>query len=76
MLNILLNYCSNYIKKNYSIKNISNPRVSKTPFTKWYFKSYSDYNKYVSLIKALRNNNFDELNKNLKLLVNNLKIIE
>lgn len=74
--NILLNYCSNYIKKNYSIKDISNPRVSKTPFSKWYVKSYSDYYKYVTIIKALRNNNFDELNKNLKLLANNLKIIE
>ncbi len=74
--NILLNYCSNYIKKNYSIKNISNPRISNTPFSKWYVKSYSDYYKYVSIIKALKNNNFDELNKNLKLLANNLKIIK
>lgn len=74
--NILFNYCSNYIKKNYSIKDISNPRVSKTPFSKWYVKSYSDYYKYVSIIKALRNNDFDDLNKNLKLLANNLKIIK
>ena len=63
-------------KKNYSIKDISNPRVSKIPFTKWYVKSYSDYYKYVSIIKALRNNNLDELNKNLKLLAQKLKIIE
>ena len=74
--NILFNYCSCYIKKNYSIKDISNPRISKTPFDKWYVKSYSDYYKYVELIKALKNNNFDKLNKNLKLLVNNLKIIK
>ena len=72
---LLYNYCSTYIIKTNTIKNISNPRTSYIPFTKWYIKSYSDYYKYSKIIDAIKNNNFDTLNKNLKLLANELKII-
>jgi hypothetical protein len=68
-------YCSNYIKITKCIKGAMNPRVSKTPFTKWYVKSYSDYNKYTKIIEAFKKNNLELLNKNLKLLANNLCLI-
>jgi len=73
--NNLINYCNNYIKKINTIKGISNPRISKTPFTKWYVKSYSNYYQYIKIINAIKNNDLTTLNKNLKLLANNIKII-
>lgn len=72
---LLLNYINSYLIKTYTIKNISNPRISYIPFSKWYIKSYSDYYKYCKIIEAIKNNNFDDLNKNLKILANELKII-
>jgi hypothetical protein len=74
--NDLINYCKCYIKTTNTIKNISNPRISKTPFTKWYVMSYSDYYKYKKIIEALKNNDLDSLNKNLKLLALNIQIIK
>jgi len=50
--------------------------TSKTPFTKWYIKSYTDKYKFNKLIDVIVNNNTDKLNKNLKLEANNLKIIK
>jgi len=46
------------------------------PFTKWYVMSYSDYYKYKKIIEALKNNDLDSLNKNLKLLALNIQIIK
>lgn len=71
----LKSYCNCYIIKQTSIINISNPRVSKIPHTKWYVKSYSDFYKYSKIIEALRTNNSNELNKNLKLELKKCKII-
>ena len=34
--NILINYCNCFIKNTNTIKGISNPRISKIPYTKWY----------------------------------------
>ena len=65
-----------YFIKTNTIKNISNPRVSKTPFSKWYVKSYSSYSVYYKLIEALRKNDLSDLNDNLKIMAKNLKIIE
>lgn len=70
----LNNYCNCYIKNNYSILNISNPRKSNIPFTKWYIKSYSKYNEYIQIINALKNNDLTTLNKNLKIMASNIKI--
>jgi hypothetical protein len=72
----LIHYCKNYIENTNTIKNISNPRISKTPFTKWYVMSYSDYYKYKKIIEALKNNDLESLNKNLKLLALNIQIIK
>ncbi len=70
----LNNYCNCYIKNNYSILNISNPRKSNIPFAKWYIKSYSKYNEYIQIINALKNNDLTTLNKNLKTMASNIKI--
>ena len=72
---ILINYCNCFIKNTNTVKDASNPRISKTPFSKWYVKSYSNYNDYINIIEAMRNKDFSTLNKNLKMLANNLKII-
>jgi hypothetical protein len=74
--NDLFNYCKCYITKTNSIMEISNPRISKTPFTKWYVMSYSDYYKYKKIIEAIKNNDLSSLNKNLKLLASNIKIVK
>lgn len=73
---ILFNYCNNYVIKINIQTGVNKERISKTPFTKWYVKSYSDYYKYVKIIDALVNNKFEDLNKNLKLFANELKIIK
>lgn len=70
----LNNYCKCFIKNNFSIRNISNPRKSNVPFTKWYVKSYSKYSDYLQVINALINDDLTTLNKNLKLMASNIKI--
>jgi len=70
------NYCKNYIKTTNNIKDVSNPRKSKTPFSKWYVKSYMELYKYKKLIKASETGNTDKLNKNLKSLTKNIEIIK
>lgn len=72
----LKSYCKCYIIKQTSIKNISNPRISSIPHTKWYVKSYSEFYKYSKIIESLRTSNTKELNKNLKLELKKYKIIE
>lgn len=59
-------FCKCYIKINQNRKNRSFPRTSKTPFTKWYIKGYSNLTKYKKIIDAINNNNINKLNKNLK----------
>ena len=68
------NFCNSYVKYNKIIKENNKPRISKTPFTKWYVKGY--YNKsYDNLIvNALLKNDTKLLNKNLKLKYNKSKI--
>jgi len=51
------------------IKNENNrsfERLSLQPFTKWYIKKYLNEYKYCKILEALHNNNYEELNKNLK----------
>lgn len=51
------------------IKNENNrsfERISLQPFTKWYIKKYLNDYKYCKILEALHNNNYEELNKNLK----------
>ena len=72
----LIKYCINFIKKTNTIIGIINDRISKIPHTKWYVKSYSDFYKYASIIEALENKDLNILNKNLKLLAKQIKIIK
>ena len=99
--NDLENYCACFIVNTNTIKDISNPRISKTPFkakiksnlnlilflcffhkiifyekTKWHVMSYSDFYKYKKIIESIKNNDMKSLNKNLKLLASNIKILD
>jgi len=75
-INDLFKYSNSYIKLTNTIKDISNPRTSKIPFSKWYVKSYSGYYQYKKIIEAIKTDDLNSLNKNLKVLANKIKIIE
>ena len=63
--------------KTYNIqKERHNPIKSKTPFTRWYVKGYSEVSKYSKVINAILNNTVNELNKNLKTFAGKIKIIK
>jgi len=74
--NDLLNISKSFLIKINIIKDISNPRISKTPHSKWYVQSYAEHYRYLKIIKALKLNDFSLLNKNLKLLASVIKIIK
>ena len=59
------NFCELYIKIIRNKPDRTFPRTSKTPFTKWYVKGYSNLNKYMKIINYL-NKKIQKLNKNLK----------
>lgn len=61
-------FCKAYIIRIHNKNNRTFPRMSKTPFTKWYVKGYSNHTKYLAIIDAIINNTTDTLNKNLKTL--------
>lgn len=69
-------FCRSYIKIIINTNNRSFPRTSKTPFTKWYVKGYSNQTKYMSIIDAIINNTVNELNKNLKSLAHKIVTID
>lgn len=50
------------------------PRVCKCPFKKWYIKAYHEIYKYNKINDAIKNNTTEKLNKNLKLMLKNIKI--
>ena len=68
----LLQFCKSYIHYNKIVKNRSYPRVSKTPFSKWYIKKYSILTDNFKIIKAIMTNAIDKLNKNLKSKANQI----
>ena len=65
---ILYHFCKSYIKKLYNKSNRSFPRVSKTPFKKWYIKGYTINANFNEIINAILTKQINKLNKNLKLL--------
>lgn len=65
---ILNEFQSSYIKIIQNKKGRSFPRTSKTPFSKWYIKGYSNLTKYKTIIDAIINNEIENLNKNLKMI--------
>jgi len=65
-------FCNTYI---FFIKNDNDrhfPRCSKTPFSKWYVKDYSESSKYGKIIDALLNKTVDKLHANLKVIAKNI----
>jgi hypothetical protein len=62
-------FCKLYIRVSQNKKNKTFPRTSKTPFSKWYVKGYSNHTKYTKILNAIYNDTIDELNKNLKTLM-------
>ena len=71
MLNFIEAYCVTIRNK----KDRSFPRVSKTPFTKWYVKDYSAKTGMLRIIKAIINHNTQSLNKNEKVIANRIMYI-
>lgn len=47
-------------------------RVCKTPFKKWYIKQYAMRYQWDKIINAIEKDTVDKLNKNLKLIANNV----
>lgn len=74
--NLIYDYSKNYIKKINVQMGIFNERKCKNPHCKWYIKSYAEYYKYIKIIDALLNDKIDLLNKNLKLLASEIRIIK
>ena len=73
--NDLININKNFIKKVNIIIDISNERKSKTPHSKWYIQGYAEHYRNIKIIDALKENKIDELNKNLKIIAKNTKIV-
>ena len=46
--------------------NKSYPRISQTPFSKWYVKAYSANSKEIKIINAILDNTIHLLNKKFK----------
>ena len=65
-------FCKNYIKIIKNEGGRSFPRSSKTPFTKWYIKDYSNLTKCAKIIKAFLDKTISELDKNLKIIANKI----
>ena len=70
------NFCESYIKKINNKKDRHFPRTAKKPFCKWYLKGYSASTRLLKIIEAIENKKVNELNKNLKVIANRIKIIK
>ena len=62
----VLKFCKSYIVLNKIKKNRAFPRISRTPFSKWYVKYYNKMSSLAKIINAIKTNKLDKLNKNLK----------
>lgn len=69
-------FCKSYIKIIQNKEDRSFPRTSKTPFTKWYIKGYSNLTKFMRVIKCIINGKTDELDDNLKTLARKIISID
>jgi hypothetical protein len=70
------NFCKTYIIVIKNAVNRTFPRSSKTPFTKWYIKAYSEATKFTKIISAITENTVDKLNKNLKMIAKKILSID
>lgn len=66
--------CKISIKYVKSPKGRQFPRISLTPFSKWYLKSYSNEACLVKTIDAITDGTVDDLHRNKKLMASKIKI--
>lgn len=74
--NKLNKFCKSYIKVFTNKENRSFPRISKTPFTKWYVKDYHNLTKYMTIMEAIKANDLSKLNKNLRTIAKRIISID
>jgi len=71
-------FLNKYTKIITNKKERSYPRNSKTPYSKWYIKGYSEITKFDKILKAILTNDYSKLNKklnkNLKRLIKNIRV--
>jgi hypothetical protein len=65
-MKLIEKFIDSYCKIIKNEKNRHFERISLQPFTKWYIKKYLTEYKYCKILEALCNDNFEDLNKNLK----------
>lgn len=65
-----------YIEFNYCKKNTNNPRISKTPFTKWYVKDYHSKYDVQKIFDAYITDDKTKINKNLKIRLKSFTFIK
>lgn len=74
--NEFLRFCKSYIHFIKVKKDRNYPRISKTPYSKWYVKQYSVNANLIKIIHAIKNNCLNKLNKNLKTSANKILKID
>jgi hypothetical protein len=74
--NLILDLSLCYIVKLSSILNVYKPRESRRPHTKWYVQAYASKYRFIEIIEALKTKDKTSLNKNLKVMLNNFKLLE
>jgi len=67
-------FCRRDIKIVRNKKGRSFPRISKTPYTKWNIKGYSNLALYKKILKAIKEKDISKLNKNLKTLAKRITL--
>jgi hypothetical protein len=67
-------FCRRDIKIVRNKKGRSFPRISKTPYTKWNIKGYSNLALYKKILKAIKGKDISKLNKNLKTLAKRITL--
>ena len=72
----LKKYFTSYLIVTKNKENRKIPRISKTPFTKWYVKEYSNSSKLANILEAIINKTIDKLDKNLKIIANRITILK
>ena len=70
------NIANQYIKYNKTDPTISNKRICKTPFKKWYIKGYTNKSDSRKLVNYMLGFTTNKLNKNLNIKFNNSTIIK
>lgn len=69
------NVADQYVKYYKIDPTISNKRICKTPFKKWYIKGYTNKSDNVKIVNCILGFSTEELNKNLIVKLNNSTIV-